>query len=69
MRYRVKEAKAPYLWTPEAKTFLPSDDKETLGYKTECYIEVRGLGGAMFWKLAAILAKNLLDTLHKGLFQ
>lgn len=65
-RYWDDEAKAPWLWNPETRTFWTYDDEESLRHKTD-YIKARGLGGAMFWEYSQNLNGELLDVLYNGL--
>ncbi len=62
-RYWDDQAKAPYLWNPEEKTFISYEDEESIALKME-YLKKRGLGGAMFWEYSADSDdKTLLNAL------
>lgn len=65
-RYWDEEAKAPWLWNPETRTFWSYDDEESIRHKTD-YIKARGLAGAMFWEYSQNLNGELLDVLYYGL--
>ncbi|MGL4734461.1 MAG: chitinase C-terminal domain-containing protein [Enterovibrio sp.] len=51
VRYYDKEARAPWLWNEETKTFLSTEDVESLADKME-YIVDKGIGGVLIWELA-----------------
>jgi len=61
-RYWDDQAKAPYLWNAEEKTFISYEDEESIALKVE-YLKKRGLGGAMFWEYSADSDKKLLNAL------
>ena len=65
-RHWDEEAKAPYLWNPESRTFITYDDEQSLKHKSH-YIRARGLGGAMFWEYSNNFGEELLNTLFNEL--
>ncbi len=61
------DAKVPYLYNAQTKTFVSYDDPESIGYKAE-YIRDKGLAGGMFWELSSDTDDNaLLDALNSGM--
>ncbi len=65
-RYWDAEAKAPWIWNPDTKTFISYDDEESMRHKMH-YIKARGLGGAMFWEYSNNLGEELLNVLYHEL--
>jgi chitinase len=66
-RYWDEDAKAPYLWNPESRTFITYADEESFIHKVN-YVKTTGLGGVMFWEYSHDLKeKVLLNTLYKEL--
>ncbi|WP_128547325.1 glycoside hydrolase family 18 protein [Larkinella soli] len=65
-RYWDEQAKSPYLWNPQSRTFISYADEESLRYKID-YVKSKGLAGAMFWEYTLDKDKRLLNTLVKGL--
>jgi len=69
-RYWDEDAKAPYLWNPESRTFISYADEESFVHKAD-YIKKKGLAGAMFWeytldlKEKSILLNKLVQELDK----
>jgi chitinase len=61
-RYWDENAKAPYLWNPEEKTFISYEDEESIQLKVE-YLKKKGLSGVMFWEYCADHDKKLLNAL------
>ena len=65
-RFWDENAKAPYLWNAEEKTFISYEDEKSISLKVE-YLKKRGLAGAMFWEYSADHEKKLLNALVKDL--
>lgn len=67
-RYWDEEAKIPYLWNPQSRTFFSYADEESMKYKME-YIKKKGLAGVMFWEyfldLPGKKLLNAVDALRK----
>jgi chitinase len=56
------DAKSPYLWNKEIRTFITYMDEEALHYKVD-YVKNNNLGGVMFWEYSNDLKERGL--LHK----
>jgi chitinase len=54
-------AQAPYLWSPDARTFVTYEDPESLRVKCR-YVRERGLAGVMFWEYFADRPSGVLLT-------
>jgi chitinase len=66
-RFWHKQAKVPWMWNPETRTFITYDDPESLKLKAN-YARDHNLGGVMFWELEHDDADlSLLNALHEGL--
>ncbi|WP_346861966.1 glycoside hydrolase family 18 protein [uncultured Draconibacterium sp.] len=61
-RYWDENALAPYLWSPEERTFISYEDEESIQYKVD-FMKKRGLAGVMFWEYSADHDKTLLNAL------
>ena len=66
VRYWDENAKAPYLWNSEEKTFISYEDEESIQYKIE-YLKNRGLAGVMFWEYSADYNGELLNAVVDNL--
>ena len=66
VRYWDENAKAPYLWNSEEKTFISYEDEESIQYKIE-YLKNRGLAGVMFWEYSADYNGELLNAVIDNL--
>ncbi|MBT1445805.1 chitinase C-terminal domain-containing protein [Shewanella sp. JM162201] len=44
-------AVAPWLWNPQKKVFISTEDEESMRAKVQ-YVVDKGIGGVMFWELA-----------------
>ncbi|NOR74960.1 MAG: chitinase [Draconibacterium sp.] len=66
VRYWDENAKAPYLWNSEEKTFISYEDEESIQYKIE-YLKNRGLAGVMFWEYSADHNGKLLNAVVENL--
>ncbi len=66
VRFWDKNAKAPYLWNAETKTFISYEDEESIAYKMN-YIKSKGLAGVMFWEYSADHNKTLLNAVVEDL--
>ena len=60
------DARAPYLWNADTRTFISYEDPESLALKC-AYIREHGLAGAMFWQYGDDGTGELLKTLNEGL--
>jgi chitinase len=60
------QARAPYLWNKDTRTFISYDDPESLRLKS-AYVRDKGLGGVMFWEYYADRTGVLLDSLYTAL--
>ncbi len=60
------QAKAPYLWNKDTRTFISYDDPQSVRLKS-AYIRDQGLAGAMFWEYSSDKTGVLLDTLFSSL--
>ncbi|WP_234736508.1 glycoside hydrolase family 18 protein [Tellurirhabdus bombi] len=66
-RYWDADAKAPYLWNPQKRSFISYADAESFTPKIE-YVKAKGLAGVMFWEyLYDLEQKKLLNKLSEGL--
>uniref|UniRef100_UPI003216810E glycoside hydrolase family 18 protein n=1 Tax=uncultured Draconibacterium sp. TaxID=1573823 RepID=UPI003216810E len=65
-RYWDDNAKAPYLWNAEEKTFISYEDEESIKLKVD-YLKNRGLAGVMFWEYSGDHEKTLLNALVSDL--
>ncbi|MCX6216459.1 glycoside hydrolase family 18 protein [Spirosoma sp.] len=69
-RYWDYDAKAPYLWNPDSRTFISYADPESFIYKVE-YVKSKKLAGVMFWEYIydlqqkSILLNTLVGELNK----
>ncbi|WP_317171610.1 glycoside hydrolase family 18 protein [Spirosoma profusum] len=69
VRYWDADAKAPYLWNPDSRTFISYADPESFEPKL-AYVKQKGLAGVMFWEYIYDLHQPvLLDKLVNGLEQ
>jgi len=50
-RYYDLESEAPYLWNEKSRTFLSTEDEQSIQAKSEWMGET-GIGGIMFWEMA-----------------
>ena len=66
VRYWNEEAKVPYLYSAQTKTFISYDDEESIRAKLD-YVKQKGLGGAMFWEASADKCGELLSVTAKCL--
>lgn len=67
VRYWDDDAKAPYLWNPDNRTFISYADTESFDPKLD-YVKQKGLAGVMFWEYIYDLKENkLLNKLVDGL--
>jgi chitinase len=60
------EAKAPWLWNPDSRTFITYDDEGIASIQSKLY-PGKGLGGAMFWEYSQNSGGELLNALYDGL--
>ncbi|UXI02473.1 chitinase C-terminal domain-containing protein [Photobacterium sp. TY1-4] len=54
-------AVAPWLWNPEKKVFLSTEDEQSINVKAD-YVIDKGIGGIMFWELAGDYNCYTLDA-------
>lgn len=67
VRYWDDDAKAPYLWNPESRTFISYADEESFEHKVN-YVKSKGLAGVMFWEyIYDLRQQKLLNKLIKEL--
>ncbi|MDB6065385.1 MAG: chitinase [Pedosphaera sp.] len=67
VRHWDKEAKAPFLWNSQTRTFISYPDPEEFAVKMD-YVKTNGLAGVMFWEYGHDLKhRTLVDTLYQGL--
>ncbi|HEY8400373.1 MAG TPA: glycoside hydrolase family 18 protein [Cytophagaceae bacterium] len=64
-----EDAKAPYLWNADSRTFITYADEESFIYKAE-YVKSQGLGGVMFWEYSqnvrdGVLLNKIYEELNK----
>lgn len=60
------QAKAPFLWNSESRTFISYDDPESMRHKAK-FIREQGLGGVMYWHHGYDPDEELLDALYGAL--
>lgn len=68
-RFWDEEAKAPWLWNEETRSFYTYEDEESLRHKA-AYVRQTGLGGIMYWQndhdpdgiLLEVLRRELLES-------
>lgn len=60
------EAKAPYLWNVDSRTFITYDDPESLKAKAR-FVKSHRLGGIMYWEHSHDPAELLLSTIFENL--
>lgn len=66
-RFWHEQAKVPYLWNAQTRTFITYDDPQSLRLKA-AYAREQKLGGVMFWELEHDDEQSsLLNALHDGL--
>ncbi|HEX6100711.1 MAG TPA: glycoside hydrolase family 18 protein [Thermoanaerobaculia bacterium] len=58
-------AEAPFLWSPQTRTFVSYEDPESLRVKA-CYVREHGLGGVMYWEHSHDPEEELLDVLWRA---
>ena len=67
VRYWDEEAKAPFLWNADTRTFISYADEESFTHKIE-YVKSKSLAGVMFWEYSHdVKEKKLLNKLYQGL--
>ncbi len=67
VRHWDDEAKEPFLWNAQSRTFISYDDPESLACKAD-FIKSEGLAGVMFWEYSEDMKHNeLLDALYQDL--
>ncbi len=66
-RFWHEQAKVPFLWNAQTRSFISYDDPESLRAKG-AYVREQNLGGVMFWELEHDDEESsLLNALHAGL--
>ncbi|WP_461080736.1 glycoside hydrolase family 18 protein [Spirosoma flavus] len=69
VRYWDADAKAPFLWNPDSRTFISYADTESFEPKL-AFVKQKGLAGVMFWEYIYDLRQPvLLDKLVNGLWK
>ncbi len=66
VRYWDENAKVPYLWNEETRTFYTYEDPESLSEKA-AFVKEKGLAGMMYWQHAHDPQNRLLGALHQAL--
>jgi chitinase len=64
-KYTHPEAKAPYIYSPQSKTWWSYDDPASMMTKMQ-YVKTNKLGGAMFWELSGDDASGSLVSAVAG---
>jgi len=63
--YQDEDAKAPYLFNPQTKTFISYDDEWSVDHKCQ-YVLKHQLGGVMFWEYSSDRKEYLLNQITKS---
>jgi len=66
MRYWDEQAKVPYLWNAQTRTFISYDDPRSLAQKAS-FVRSRHLGGIMYWEQSQDPDGQLLGALSAAL--
>lgn len=66
VRHWDDQAKAPYLWNAETRTFYTYEDPESFKHRA-AFIKEKGLAGMMYWQHAQDPQNRLLEALYNAL--